>query len=104
MQTIYYRTSNFIRHEGNLVDLEAYRRKLAAAGGECAPSPCARREGTSAGEDRVRLRLAAPGESDCLQGRRSERRVRRLSSLLDLCASLSVVAFTAVAVIQFLQF
>ena len=23
MQTIYYRTSNFIRHEGNLVDLEA---------------------------------------------------------------------------------
>ena len=43
MQTIYYRTSNFIRHEGNLVDLE-------------------------------------------------------------VCASLSVVAFTAVAVIQFLQF
>lgn len=29
MQTIYFTTSNFIRHEGNLVDLTEYRRKLA---------------------------------------------------------------------------
>ena len=31
METVYYRTSNFIRHQGDVVDLEAYRRKLAAA-------------------------------------------------------------------------
>ena len=31
MQTIYVTTSNFIRHEGNLVDLTEYRRKLALA-------------------------------------------------------------------------
>ena len=31
MQTIYFTTSNFIRHEGNLVDLTEYRRKLAQA-------------------------------------------------------------------------
>ena len=31
MQTIYFQTSNFIRHTGNLVDLTEYRRKLALA-------------------------------------------------------------------------
>ena len=40
MQTIYYETSNFIRHEGNLVDLAAYRQKLAAvSGGNWSPAP-----------------------------------------------------------------
>ena len=29
MQTIYYTTASFIRHTGNVVDLEDYRRKLA---------------------------------------------------------------------------
>ncbi len=37
MQTIYFTTSNFIRHEGNLVDLTEYRRKLALAQGQSAP-------------------------------------------------------------------
>lgn len=31
METIYFTTSNFIRHEGNVVDLAEYRRKLAQA-------------------------------------------------------------------------
>ena len=39
MQTMYYQTSHFIRHQGNLVDLTAYRRKLtAASGGALAPA------------------------------------------------------------------
>ena len=29
MQTIYYTTTHFVRHTGNVVDLEEYRRKLA---------------------------------------------------------------------------
>ena len=33
MQTIYYRTEHFIRHQGNLVDLAAYRQKLSAVSG-----------------------------------------------------------------------
>ncbi len=33
METIYFTTSNFIRHEGNLVDLTEYRRKLSLAQG-----------------------------------------------------------------------
>lgn len=37
MQTIYFTTSNFIRHEGNLVDLTEYRRKLALAQGKPEP-------------------------------------------------------------------
>ena len=37
MQTIYFTTSNFIRHEGNLVDLTEYRRKLAQA--QAQPEP-----------------------------------------------------------------
>lgn len=37
MQTIYFTTSNFIRHEGNMVDLTEYRRKLALAQGRAEP-------------------------------------------------------------------
>ena len=31
MQTLYYSTSNWIRHTDNIVDLEQYRRKLSQA-------------------------------------------------------------------------
>lgn len=31
MQTMYYKTSNFIQHQGNVVDLEEFRRRTAAA-------------------------------------------------------------------------
>ena len=37
MQTIYFTTTNFIRHEGNVVDLTEYRRKLAQAQGKTEP-------------------------------------------------------------------
>ena len=37
MQTVYFTTSNFIRHEGNMVDLTEYRRKLALAQGQAEP-------------------------------------------------------------------
>ena len=42
MQTIYFTTSHFIRHEGNLVDLTEYRRKLALAQEQPAPEEAAR--------------------------------------------------------------
>ncbi len=38
MQTIYFTTTNFIRHEGNVVDLTEYRRKLALAQGVTEPA------------------------------------------------------------------
>ncbi len=37
MQTVYFTTSNFIRHEGNVVDLTEYRRKLAQVQGKAEP-------------------------------------------------------------------
>lgn len=64
MQTIYFTTSNFIRHEGNLVDLTEYRRKLALAQGqsesECEPEPAPQAEVRPA-RSRSRRRRAWPG-------------------------------------------
>lgn len=82
MQTMYYTTTNFIRHTGNLVDLDEFRRKLALAQQsqrpavlpEAAPAP-------------VRTAPEAP------RPRRSARRDRRAWTL-DACASLGVIVMT----------
>ncbi|HJA64121.1 MAG TPA: hypothetical protein H9719_08330 [Candidatus Intestinimonas stercoravium] len=97
METVYYRTSNFIRHQGDVVDLEAYRRKLAAArrAEEHREAPAA--------EAPAVLRLL-PQESPARRRARKLRRgARKLHAALDLGASLSVAVFAAVAVVQFLQ-
>lgn len=97
METVYYRTSNFIRHQGDVVDLEAYRRKLAAArrAEEDREAPAA--------EAPAVLRLL-PQESPARRRARKLRRgARKLHAALDLGASLSVAVFAAVAVVQFLQ-
>ena len=81
MQTIYYETSNFIRHEGNLVDLAAYRQKLAAvSGGNWSPAP----EGSPAFEAEAPPRTGTvlrlvPEESP------AQRRARRAGRLLRQC-------------------
>lgn len=101
MQTIYYSTSNFIRHTGNVIDLDEYRRRLAPAQeGSLAPQPEADYAGgpTEAGE--------AWEEHDLQQTpQRGERSGRRLSRalLLDLCASLSVVIMTLTFTVRVLM-
>ena len=92
MQTIYYETSNFIRHEGNLVDLAAYRQKLAAvSGGKWSPAP----EGSPG---------LVPEESPAQRrARRTGRRLRRAALALDFCASAAIVVLTVSAVIGFLH-
>ena len=52
MQTIYFTTTKFIRHEGNLVDLQEYRRKLALAQGRPEPVEEKRRVRTRAAHRR----------------------------------------------------
>ena len=96
MQTIYYETSNFIRHEGNLVDLAAYRQKLAAvSGGNWSPAP----EGSPAFEAE-----APPRTGTVLRrARRTGRRLRRAALALDFCASAAIVVLTVSAVIGFLH-
>ena len=89
MQTIYYETSNFIRHEGNLVDLAAYRQKLAAvSGGNWSPAP----EGSPAFEAEAPPRTGTvlrlvPEESPAQRrARRTGRRLRRAALARAFCA------------------
>ena len=94
MQTIYTTTANFVRHEGNLVDLQAYRRRLALTQeGSLAPSP---REDSAhwepaRPEEAPRLRVLEPRRE--LGPSRRARRERRAAAL-DACASLGVVIMT----------
>ena len=102
MQTIYYETSNFIRHEGNLVDLAAYRQKLAAvSGGNWSPAP----EGSPAFEAEAPPRTGTVPEESPAQrrARRTGRRLRRAALALDFCASAAIVVLTVSAVIGFLH-
>lgn len=95
MQTMYYKTSSFIQHTGNVVDLEEYRRRAALA-----------RESSSLQQDSLARQPQAalwPEEptfqpvvlSSTPEERRRARRQRRAWTL-DACASLAVVLMTLV--------
>ena len=95
MQTMYYKTSCFIQHTGNVVDLEEYRRKAALA-----------RESSSLQQDSLARQpqsSLSPEEtafqpvvlSSTPEERRRARRQRRAWTL-DACASLAVVLMTLV--------
>lgn len=106
MQTIYYETSNFIRHEGNLVDLGAYRQKLAAVSGESwGPEPAAPlMYEVEKMPSSVPVLTLVPQESPAQRrARRSRKRVRGFALALDFCASLAIVVLTVCAVAAFLQ-
>ena len=86
MQTIHYTTTHFVRHTGNVVDLEEYRRKLALTReGNLAPLPEEREE-----PEAPRLHLVA------LQDRRARNsnRAARRAWALDICASMGVLLMT----------
>ncbi len=103
MQTIYYQTSSFIRHEGNVVDLAMYRSKLSAVSGGDWPTPEELPQPVRAQEPAPLLTLV-PEESAAAQtSRRRKRQVRRLGVTLDLCVSLAILAMTVTAVVQFLR-
>ena len=104
MQTMYYTTSNFIRHTGNVVDLTEYRRKQALAQeGSLAPQPKAEdyaydfafqtEEKAPAWQPRV--------VENTPRIRRANRRERRAWAL-DACASLGVLAMTLTFTLQIL--
>ena len=91
MQTMYYTTRNFIRHESNVVDLGEYRRRLELAHTSLAPDYLEQAEEPQA--EIVPLRLVREGEELPPRVRRSEKRARK-AWFLDICASLSVLAMT----------
>ena len=100
MQTIYYTTASFIRHTGNVVDLEDYRRKLAL---------------TQEGSLAPRLEESEPAEEESEPAEWEEESTapahRRNSSLrarralrLDCVASLCVILMTAAFTLRVLVF
>ena len=78
MQTLYYSTSNWIRHTDNIVDLEQYRRKLSQDDNH---HPV---EST---------KLIVLPQSSAPRTRRSQK-LRRRALLLDTCASVGVMVMT----------
>ena len=105
MQTIYYRTEHFIRHQGNLVDLAAYRQKLSAvSGGDLAPvleEPVPDPEPMAQGPELYLLPKPAP-VSPRRRSARRQRRLRPPAVGVGLCASLAGGALTAGALAAFL--
>lgn len=88
MQTIYYSTSNFVRHRGNIVDLSEYRRKLAQVEeGSCLRQVWEEEPEQPPEDAQVTQEFFAP------RTRRSRIRLRR-GMLLDACASMGVLVMT----------
>ncbi|MCI9672492.1 MAG: hypothetical protein HFF49_13315 [Lawsonibacter sp.] len=89
MQTMYYKTSNFIRHTGNIIDLTELRRRQAAAQRDSlARQP----------EVEAYLPEEEPGFRPVVltlspEERRRARRERR-AWRLDACASAAVIVMT----------
>lgn len=81
MQTLYYTTTNFVRHTDNVVDLSEYRRKL---------------ERMQA--DRLRWQECGDAEEETVEfaprPRRSAARRERRAALLDLWASMGILVMT----------
>lgn len=94
MQTVYYTTSNFIRHTGNVVDLAEYRRRLTRAEGCLAPAPV---QEEPAGRPFPHLT-----EVDRPRQERAPRRLPRLS--LDGWASVAVLVMTLTFTLRVLVF
>lgn len=89
MQTMYYKTSNFIRHTGNIIDLTELRRRQAAA-----------QQDSLARQPEVEAFLPEeePGFRPVVltlspEERRRARRERR-AWRLDACASAAVIVMT----------
>lgn len=100
MQTTYFETSCFIRHENNIVNLGAYRQKLSAVSGD---SFSAEAEATTTPSRPSPAVLTLMEELT-----RSRRTVRRRNSALfalcvDVGVSMAVLLFAMTALIQFLR-
>ena len=102
MQTVYFTTRNFVRRQGNVVDLEEYRRRLQA------------RENAAALPEQSPLLWDAPFEEEPEEEREAapRRTAKKRSAarglltgagMADLCATLAIVVMAVTVVIRFLQ-
>ncbi|MEA4933736.1 MAG: hypothetical protein VB071_09230 [Lawsonibacter sp.] len=90
MQTIYYNTNQFIRHQDNVIDLEEYRRKqMLAQEGSLAPQPQPEELYLPIEKEK------SVWEQPVLQEMRPRRRRKSCRAVvLDVCASLGIVVMT----------
>lgn len=94
MQTMYYKTSNFIQHTGNVIDLTELRRRQAVAQRDSLarrPEAVYEVEEPEVWEEEPAFRPVVLTMSG--QQRRRARRERQ-AWRLDACASLAVVVMT----------
>jgi len=82
MQTLYYTTTNFVRHTDNIVDLSEYRRKL-----ERMQADRLRRQEYEEVEE-VETAEVQP------RPRRSQQRRERRAAVLDMWASMGILVMT----------
>ncbi len=80
MQTLYYTTSNFVRHTDNIVDLGEYRRKLERMQAD--------RLRWQEDADEIEMVEVQP------RPRRSQQRRERRAAVLDMWASMGVLVMT----------
>lgn len=94
MRTVYYQTSNFIRHTGNVVDLEEYRHRLELAQRDS----LARQPDTVSVEEQEEPGFRPLVLTATREDHRRARRERQAWTL-DACASLAVMLMTLVFVL-----
>lgn len=96
MKTMYYETSSFIQHSGNVVDLEEFRRRAARVQRDSLARQPEEGPWTEGGEEAGEEPAFCPVILTITQeDRRQERREHRAWTL-DTCASLAVVFMTLV--------
>ena len=83
MQTVYYATSHYIRHEGNLVDLNEFRRKLSLS-----REMSLQAEQEELPENKPQIPLLPYTRKD------HAKCFNRTAWVLDACASLGVIIMT----------
>lgn len=97
MQTMYYKTSNFIQHTGNVIDLTELRRRQAAAVQR--DSLARRPEAVYVPEEAVEPGFR-PVVLTMSRARRRRARRERRAWTLDAYASVAVILMTAAFLLQ----
>ena len=94
MQTMYYKTSNFIRHSGKVIDLTELRRRQALAQHDSLARQPEDVDLSPEPEIREEEPAFRPVVLTLSRGQRRRARRTRRAWMLDACASLAVVLMT----------
>ena len=104
MQTNYYKTSSFIQHTGNIIDLDELRRRQALAweGGSPQHDSLARQPEPLGPPEEPEEPAFRPVVLTLSPEERRRARQERQAWRLDVCASLAVILMTAAFLLRIL--